>query len=71
MENSLITLQVDAIAALHEPRTSEKRHRKYRTKIYRELHQALLKKGFSVDEVRLAIKDTKDMYELERDADED
>ena len=68
---TLIALQDEAIAKLHQPRTSERRHARYRCVVYR-WYAAELDKLMPKSRQYLAASwtDVLDMWKLQRDAED-
>lgn len=68
---TLVTLQDEAIARLHQPRTSERRHLKYRC-VVRRWYAAELDKLMPASRQYLAAswQDVLDMWKLQRDAED-
>ena len=67
---SLITHQMLCIDRMLEPRTSEKRASKNRLAALRKYRTHALCAGYTEVEVEQQVRDIKDMYALERDAEE-
>lgn len=68
---SLVQIQEACIARMLEPRTSEKRAAKNRSAALRAYQDQLIKRDYQPDEIKMLIKDVRDMYTLRRDADDE
>lgn len=67
---TLITRQELCITRMHESRTSEKRALKNRCAALREFRRYAEKTGYSAAEVEQQVRDIKDMYQLQKNAEE-
>lgn len=70
MKLSLIQLQDRCLARMSEPRTSERRRAKNYGAALRGYRKAVEKCGYPADQVAMQIKDIKDMYWLNANAEE-
>ena len=67
---TLIQMQEQCIARMHEPRTSIKRESKHRRSVARHYLSWALAQGYNKDEANAQLKDIYDVYRLQRDAEE-
>lgn len=67
---SLIQRQEAAIAAMQEPRTSEKRAVKHRNAVLRAYRRNAIKLGYTLEQAHQQVIDVLDMYRLTTAAEE-
>lgn len=67
---SLCRIQLEAIERLHEPRTSERRHTKWRRAVYTKFISEARRLGYTKDMDLILWKDVLDMWNLERDSED-
>ena len=65
-----IRRQEACIARMSEPRTSERRAAKNRNAAIADLHKQCASVGYSEVEIKQIVTDVRDMYELEKNAEE-
>ena len=70
MAQTLIQLQEAAIAAMQEPRSSEKRARKHRAAVLRAYRAKAAKIGYTTEQIEQQVTDIRDMYMLQINAEE-
>jgi hypothetical protein len=61
---TLIYRQDEALAALAQPRTSERRYRKYRASVLRRYRQSAARLGYTPDQIEAQVRDLLDMHAL-------
>ncbi len=67
---TLIQRQEACIARMNEPRTSERRAAKNRAAAIKDFRKQCAATGYSNDEITLLIKDVRDVFELQKNAEE-
>ena len=70
MTNTLIQIQEMTIARMMEARTSAKRLRKSHVAAFRAYRKHASKMGYTDQQIDQQVKDIKDMYELEMNAED-
>ncbi len=67
---TLIQRQEACIARMNEPRTSERRAAKNRAAAVKDFRRQCAATGYSKEEIDLLIKDVRDVYELQKNAED-
>lgn len=67
---TLVQRQEECLSRMHEARTSERRAAKNRSAAIASLRKQCSAIGYSRDEINQIVADVRDMYELQKNADE-
>lgn len=65
---TLIQRQDAALAAMHEPRSSERRKARHNARVLGHYRKHAAKLGYSQEQIDAQVRDLRDMYQLELNA---